>query len=275
MPDVRPDIREVYDMVTKQKPSDTGALERQRTRQIRTMRNRKVGAFALVAAIVVVAIAVILATRPGENRTISGHQGTPTPVEVASGFVEAYGAHDADRAIAYLADDADISRMMDTIGDQGIEGTPAELSILISWLDAAGNTLTLDACHETAGFVSGTTVSCTYDYYGLRADEIGFGPYRGSYLLLTVGDEGRITRAVQYWENKKFAGQMWEPFASWVSRNYAEDAAIMYQDGTQSAARPTQESIQLWRRHTIDYVQKVQQCFSSWVGSPVCEDVGQ
>ncbi len=46
MPDVRPDIREVYEMVTKQKPSDTGALERQHTRQIRTMRNRKVGAFA-------------------------------------------------------------------------------------------------------------------------------------------------------------------------------------------------------------------------------------
>ena len=38
-----PDVMEVYEMVTKQKPSDTGALERQRTRQIRTMRNRKVG----------------------------------------------------------------------------------------------------------------------------------------------------------------------------------------------------------------------------------------
>ena len=65
MPDVSSDIREVYEMVTKQKPSDTGALERQRTRQIRTMRNRKVGAFAVVAAIVVAAVAVILATRPG------------------------------------------------------------------------------------------------------------------------------------------------------------------------------------------------------------------
>jgi hypothetical protein len=219
---------------------------------------------------------VILATRPGDNQSRTGTQGTPTPVEVATGFVEAYGAHDADSAIAYLSDDADISRMMDTIGAQGIEGTPAELSILISWLDASGNKLTLDACHETTTSpVSGTDVSCTYDFYGLRAEKIGFGPYRGSYLLLTVGDDGHITRAIQYWETEKFSVKMWEPFASWVSRNYPEDAAVMYQDETQSAARPTQESIRLWEQHTRDYIQEVKHCFSTWVGSPVCENVGQ
>lgn len=95
--------------------------------------------------------------------------------------------------------------------------------------------------------------------YGLRADEIGFGPYRGSYFLLTVGDDGHITRAVQYWETEKFSGQMWEPFADWVSRNYPEDAAVMYQDETRSAARPTQESIRLWERHTRGYVKHVKQ----------------
>jgi hypothetical protein len=38
-------------MVTKQKPSDPGALERQRVRQVRTMRKRKAGAIAAVALI--------------------------------------------------------------------------------------------------------------------------------------------------------------------------------------------------------------------------------
>ena len=65
MPNLRPDTREVYEMVTKQKPSDPGALERQHTRQVRTMRNRKIGAFAMTAAIVVAAVAVFLGTREG------------------------------------------------------------------------------------------------------------------------------------------------------------------------------------------------------------------
>ncbi len=45
------DVREVYDMVTKQKPPEPGALERQHTRQVRTARNRKIGAMVVAAAI--------------------------------------------------------------------------------------------------------------------------------------------------------------------------------------------------------------------------------
>ena len=46
-----PDVREVYEMVTKQKPPEPGALERQQKRQVRTARNRKIGAFVVAAAI--------------------------------------------------------------------------------------------------------------------------------------------------------------------------------------------------------------------------------
>ena len=46
-----PDVREVYEMVTKQKSPEPGALERQLKRQVRTARNRKFGAFAIAAAI--------------------------------------------------------------------------------------------------------------------------------------------------------------------------------------------------------------------------------
>ena len=53
-----PDVKQVYEMVTKQRPPDVGALERQRTRQIRTMRNRRVGAFAVAAAIGAAAVVV-------------------------------------------------------------------------------------------------------------------------------------------------------------------------------------------------------------------------
>src|SRR5688572_5202872 len=69
-----PDIREVYEMVTKQKPPETGALERQQKRQVRVARNRKIGGYAVGAGFVlVVAIAAILVTRQGENE--------PTPAD--------------------------------------------------------------------------------------------------------------------------------------------------------------------------------------------------
>jgi Tol biopolymer transport system component len=57
-----PDVREVYDMVTQQTPPKPDALERQRKRQMRHTMNRKLGAFAVAAAIVGFAVLVIRAS---------------------------------------------------------------------------------------------------------------------------------------------------------------------------------------------------------------------
>jgi len=54
------DVKEVYDMVTKQKPPAPGALERQHTRQVRTARNRKVGALVVAAAIGLGALVAVI-----------------------------------------------------------------------------------------------------------------------------------------------------------------------------------------------------------------------
>src|SRR5918995_2616983 len=62
-----PDVREVYEMVTKQKAPEPGALERQQKRQVRTARNKKLGALAVAAAVGVLAVVVILATRPSQD----------------------------------------------------------------------------------------------------------------------------------------------------------------------------------------------------------------
>jgi Tol biopolymer transport system component len=61
-----PDVREVYEMVTKQKPSDPGALDRQHTRQIRTARNRKIGGIA-VAVAVIGALALVISSTLGDT----------------------------------------------------------------------------------------------------------------------------------------------------------------------------------------------------------------
>jgi hypothetical protein len=258
MPDVSQDIREVYEMVTKQKPPDTGALERQRTRQIRTMRNRKIGAFAVAAAIVVAAVAVILATRPGEKATKTGGDPRTNPVEVATSFVEAYGAFDVEKTMSYLADDANVAPLIEWVGAQGGEGPLEGFRLLFSLLQAQGYEQTLDSCEELGRSASVTSLHCTFDFHSLRSDEIGRGPYSGSYFDLIVRD-GEIVHASNYLEIERFSPQMWEPFARWVSRTYPEDAAVMYRDETHSLERLTEESIRLWERHTKEYVREVKQ----------------
>jgi Tol biopolymer transport system component len=62
-----PDVKEVYEMVTKQKPPEPGALERQRNRQRRAARNRKAGVIALVAALLVGLGVFVLVHAPGKN----------------------------------------------------------------------------------------------------------------------------------------------------------------------------------------------------------------
>jgi hypothetical protein len=167
--------------------------------------------------------------------------------QVATGFLKAYGAFDADRAITYLADDADLSGL-------GVEGT-RQFRLLLSFLEAEGYKQMLTPCEETGSSASGTYVRCAFDFHAIRSDEIGRGPYSGSSFDLTARD-GEIVRASVYWEIAKFSPQMWEPFAEWVSTTYPEDAAVMYNE-TLSDYRLSEESIRLWERHTRGYVEEV------------------
>jgi hypothetical protein len=177
--------------------------------------------------------------------------------EVATGFLEAYGAFDADRAITYLADDADISAMAGSVGAApGARGTLEEFRLFISLLEAQGYRQVLNPCDELGSSASGTTLRCTFDYHAIRSDEIGLGPFTGSSFLLTVRD-GEIVRASKTWAIAEFSPQMWEPFASWVSETYPEDAAVMYKDDSYSGVRLTEESIRLWERHSKGYVKEV------------------
>jgi Tol biopolymer transport system component len=57
-----PDVREVYEMVTKQTGPKHGAMERQFKKRDRKNRNRKIGAFAAVACIVAIAVVAAFAT---------------------------------------------------------------------------------------------------------------------------------------------------------------------------------------------------------------------
>jgi Tol biopolymer transport system component len=81
-----PDIREVYEMVTKEKPPEPGALERQQKRQVRAARNRKFGGFAVAAALGLVAVALVLVTqRGGQNETTPAEEPATVAPGTASG----------------------------------------------------------------------------------------------------------------------------------------------------------------------------------------------
>lgn len=179
--------------------------------------------------------------------------------EVASSFVEAYGAFDAEEAITYLAPDAAILDLIGSVGaHRGVEGTPEELPLLISLLRAEGYRQTLDSCEAQGDSASGTMVHCTFDFHLFGSDRLGLGPYSGSYFDLTI-DDGEIVRASKYWEIAEFSPQMWDPFAEWVSTTYPADAAVMYEDETYTGVRLSEESIPLWERHVREYVREVKQ----------------
>lgn len=171
-----------------------------------------------------------------------------TAEEVATGFVEAFGAFDVDEAISYLAEDADLS------GIDQAEGTE-HLRLLLSLLEAQGYTQMLNSCEELVSSASDTNLRCTFDFHGIRSDEIGLGPYSGSFFDLIVRD-GEIVRASLYWETEEFSPQMWEPFAAWVSEEYPEDSAVMYQSGYTSW-QLTRESIRLWEQRSREYAQEM------------------
>ena len=247
------DVREVYEMVTKQKPPEPGALERQQKRQVRAARGKKYGAFAVAATIGLIAIVLILATRSGPDTSAPADEpSTVYPVDAnamqaASGFVDAFGAFDAEGATSYLASDL----------SPGSDFTPKSLPRLTSLLEAQGYTQIPGPCGVADVTAFGTSVHCPFDFDGIRSDEIGLGPYHGSYWDFTVRD-GEITEALLYFDTSKFSPQVWEPFAEWVSATYPDDVAVMYQDETQSDWRFTDESIRLWGQHSREYVKHVQ-----------------
>ena len=229
-------------------------------------RNKKVCAFAVAGV-----TALVLVACGGEDTGGASGQNAPTPAsepsavspvdtnaqEVATGFVEAFGAFDADRAISYLADDADILPLMSEVGVQDAEGTLDEFRLLISMEQAVGSKLTLDSCEGMESSASATEVRCTFDVHSLGTDEIGLGPYTGNYFALTVRD-GEIVRASQYRDYSEIYDEMWYPFRTWVATNYPDDVEVMYQVGGHGV-RLTQESIRLWERHVREYVKEVKQ----------------
>lgn len=93
-------------------------------------------------------------------------------------FLDAYGAFDADQAMTYLTDEALVAMW----------GTPESLRLELALLEAQGYKETITGCQPLADSSPGTTVRCSYDFHGIRSDEMGLGPYSDNHWELTVHD---------------------------------------------------------------------------------------
>jgi hypothetical protein len=242
-----PDVREIYQMVTTQKPPEPGALERQQRRQVRSARNQKIGAFAVAAAIGVASIVLFVATRGGPDTPRSNapaNTSVATPVEIATDFFEAFGRFDPDGAIGLLADTA-------FPGVVGLD-TERDFRLLLSVLEAQDYRQRLDSCRELGELGSGTRVYCSFAYHAIRSRELGLGPYGDSYFDIYVRD-GRITRVTLEWGIEEFSPEVWEPFAEWISKNHPEDVRVMY-IADQADWKLSEASARLWERRSREYV---------------------
>jgi hypothetical protein len=179
--------------------------------------------------------------------------------EVAAGFLEAFGAFDADEAVTYLADDADVSGLVSAVALSVTDASVDDFRLLVAYNEAVGYKQMLQPCEQLASSTSGTELRCPFDFHSFRSDELGLGPYSGSYFDLTVRD-GEIVGASQTFGDldAEFVPQVFDPFYFWVSTAYPEDAAIMF-PGKFSDVALTQESIPLWEQRTREYVEQAGQ----------------
>ena len=139
-------------------------------------RRRAVLIAIATAVALVVTGAIVLTTRDDDTTEPVTDQPPPATevvqagvneraAEVAQGFVEAFGAFDAEQAITYLADDADVSGL---IGEYNLEGNVDQLPLVLAWLEAIDYEQVLRSCEEPSVaprpvpvFVADTTITAS------------------------------------------------------------------------------------------------------------------
>jgi hypothetical protein len=252
-----PELKELYDLVTAHAEPDLDAWREQERRQRTTTRNKGLGAYALAAALGLAVVAAFLGSRELDAPEPRTPEPPVTAAETAaSNFVQAFGALDVDLMARYLADDADLSGLVGSLGTQSVGPTLGELRLMSAFLDAVGYRQAVGDCVEQRVSTIDTRFSCPFRFHILRSHAIGLGPFDGGSFDLTVRD-GRVVRASVNLFVGGISQQIWEPFAEWVATRHPGDVAIMYVDETHSGVRLTAQSIRAWERLSRAYVMEL------------------
>jgi hypothetical protein len=174
----------------------------------------------------------------------------PSAVDVADGFVAAYGAGDADAVVAALTDDF-VGGIQ--VGDIG--RTPREIGLVLSLSEAQGvQQIVRESCAEVDRSSAGVVVRCPFDSHGFGSAEIGLGPYTGHWWELTVRDGEIVAARMQFNLVEQMIQQTIDPFGRWVETNHPEDIQSMYTNGDLTDFRLGEESARLFAQHLDEYV---------------------
>jgi hypothetical protein len=168
-------------------PLPGGGLDGLQRWRDRKRRNQRIAAGVVGVAFFVAAVLIVTAAGSFDRTTTPADQ-SAVPAdgaaeEVALRFLDALAAFDAEKAMSYVADDADITGIINPQVPADTEG----LSLMLSMLEASGSNLIIRSC-ATAALASDTSVVCDFDFHLIRSDEIGRGPFSGSYFVFTVRD---------------------------------------------------------------------------------------
>ena len=261
-------LKELLDREAYRIDAAPDALDSMLRRWDRRRRNQRITAAAVGIAVFVAAIWIVTSgastdhtQRPADEPSTVNP--TDAAEDVARGFLAAFSAFDAEAAMSYMADDADLSGLVDPPAPANERG----LSLQLALHDAQRVQGTITSC-QAAPFGSATSVVCEFELHAIASDVLGLGPFTGTFVI-TVRD-GEIVKAAGIWDIDQFhqfKSQMRAPFAEWVAERYPRDFEVMY--GTtiprspvgfrRVFGRPTEESIRLWERHTREYVEGVQE----------------
>jgi hypothetical protein len=215
---------------------------------------------AAAAVVAIVGGGIVLASRDEPAQPVTNQpaavtepapiESTPSAIDVARGFVDAFGASDAAQAISYMAGGAEFSGVL----TQSTTKHPSdELRTLIPLAQSMGWKMAIDGCEQRDVTAAGTTVRCTFDFHYLRSEELGLGPFSGSYFDVTVLD-GQVVDVAGHCQIDEFSPQVWDPFTSWLTANYPSDAAAMLNDGS---GLDTTVLAGMWEQRLQEYVDAV------------------
>ena len=205
------ELREVFDMVTKQTEPDLDSWKKQEDKQRRSARNRKIGAVAVAVAAVVVIGLFALASKPEPNHVTVTNPPSTVPFNttppIGVQFVAPDGTavrqfpgnHDGDTSFQLSPDGSVLAYMNDGfVHTVSVDGTNDQT------LTANGNTNSGDAMDHVSWTVDGSELVYAYSHniYVMNAD--GSGQRQITHAPGGLGDFYPVVSpdgsTIAYWE---------------------------------------------------------------------------
>lgn len=211
-------------------------------------RDRKRGRLLAVAAGLVGILAVAGALTLTGTGPLGGFAVSPDPadrvaeaVEVAEAYLAARDAHDAEAALALLADDAVIASAFFLELD---ELEPAFEALRLYGFRVSPFDCDVPAPPDDASADGPIRVECDYNLDS-RLQQITDHPPIGATFRFTVED-GVITRLADGFPYNRYGLRLWEPFADWLARRDSVSYDVLYRSsGGRALPRLTPQAMEL------------------------------